>query len=120
MKIEKLQEICEKIGYKMEEQTLDDVKFYTIGEFKINPADESKWWVCEVIWDNGDRYTPPCTDLKKIELVNSLDKGVEKVLNMLESRKIAACFQAAYEDQMEDEWEIAHHIGELECREEML
>lgn len=122
MKLEILQEICKKCGSELVERTEDDVKIYELEWYVISPTDEpvlirglverphptnKKWLISEVVHDYGDRDTPPSSDLKDIEMVDSLGQAVQRVLELVACHNIEMHFVNAWEDEMvrqEEEW----------------
>lgn len=122
MKLEILKQIAEKCGSKLVERTEDDVKVYELEWYVISPTDDpvlirglverphptnTKWLISEIVHDYGDRDTPPSSDLKDIEQVDSLGQAVQRVLELVACHNIEMHFVNAWEDEMvqqEEEW----------------
>lgn len=122
MKLEILKQIAEKCGSKLVERTEDDVKVYELVWYVISTTDDrvlirglverphptnTKWLISEIVHDYGDRDTPPSSDLKDIEQVDSLGQAVQRVLELVACHNIEMHFVNAWEDEMvqqEEEW----------------
>jgi hypothetical protein len=114
MKLEVLQQICEKCGSKLTERIEDDILSYDLDGYVIDLTDEpvlvrglvehphptnKKWQISEVIYDPGSYWEPPSSDLRGISKVDSLDFAVQKVLELIAIRNIEGHFVNAWEDE---------------------
>lgn len=114
MNLEILQQICKKCGTELVERTEDGIKSYELDGYVIDPTEEpvlirglverphptnTKWQISEIIHDYGDRDTPPSSDLKEIEQVDSLGQAVQRVLELIAINTIEMHFVNAWEDE---------------------
>jgi hypothetical protein len=122
MNIKILQEIANKCGSELVETSYDSVSYYKIDDlFTIEPTDEpvlvrglvehphrtnTKWQINEIKYDSGDRDTPPSSDYIEIELVDSLDDAVKRVLELIAKYRIEGHFLNAWEDEQSKKEEM--------------